>query len=305
MEPPPRCAVGAQLDHVSLGEVADDNTRFYALPRRISSARERNASIDHALDTPEMVNDWDVLSPFCSYKKNTEPSPTDTEGGEEPSVGDNDGDAGGEDDALHNKWRITSMMLSFAELVFAVFGIHHSFDDLYLGVQLASAYLRARRTTFKTFAELVSLRTEWQAEEDEEDEAIESKMEKSASKDGETRTQIESRMFARLRRRHHGVYFNSILLKCLQKEMDLYDAECTRYLAVIQTQKPYVLAAVKSEQVAAAMLFAQSETLEELYHEGMVSKRPRREQLFISSVVHVCRRRCCCPCPSLWARSRR
>ena len=117
MEPPPRCAVGAQLDHVSLGEVADDNTRFYALPRRISSARERNASIDHALDTPEMVNDWDVLSPFCSYKKNTEPSPTDTEGGEEPSVGDNDGDAGGEDDALHNKWRITSMMLSFAELV--------------------------------------------------------------------------------------------------------------------------------------------------------------------------------------------
>ena len=62
------------------------------------------------------------------------------------------------------------MILSFAELVFAVFGIHHSFDDLYLGVQLASAYLRARRTTFKTFAELVSLRIEWQAEEDDWDE---------------------------------------------------------------------------------------------------------------------------------------
>ena len=179
-----------------------------------------------------MVNDWDVLAPFCSYRKRGGAPPAADARASARGAGEGGGDGDGEegagadvDDELYTNWRITRYAIMFVELVFAIFGIHHSFDDLYLGVQLASAYLRARDATFRTFAELVSLRTElFEAEEeDEEAPAADGK-----PRDGETRTQIETRMFARLRKRHHGVYFNSILLRCLKKEMDLYDAECMR-----------------------------------------------------------------------------
>lgn len=48
---------------------------------------------------------------------------------------------------------------------------------------------------------------------------------------------------------------------------------------MIHAQKPYVLAAVKSEQVAAAMLFTQSEALEELFHEGMLLEKEYEDML--------------------------
>ena len=200
-------------------------------------------SVDHALDTPEMVNDWVVLSLFCRYRrkkkkqnkqeKEERRSKDESDGVEEHEDEEDDDEDDEEDYQLQGTWRVTRFLISMINMFTAAVGLSVSFDEIYLGVNLAAAYLTARDSVYAQIKRTVEHA-------------------RSASEAG------------------RNIAFSRLLLKCLKKEMDLHDKDAHRYLSAVRTRRPYVLAAIRSEQVAASILYEQKELLESLRREGLL-----------------------------------
>lgn len=195
-------------------------------------------SVDHALDTPEMVDDWVVLSPFCRYrrkrkleKRNCKDESEGLESQEEDKEYEEHKD---EDEyQLQGSWKVTRFLISMINFFSAAVGLSVSFDEIYLGVQLAAAYLTARNSVYAHIKRTVEHA-------------------RSDSEEG------------------RNIAFSRLILKCLKKEMDLHDEDARRYLSAVRSHRPYVLAAVRSEQVAARVLFSQKELLESLRRDGLL-----------------------------------
>ena len=226
----------------------------------------------------KMVNDWEFLRPFCAFKKgdrrtrsrhgaescrvrsdqSIDSSSTFSTGESDEGEVDMEKNEDDKDDKLISRTKIVSSMISVVNLLSAGLNLHHSFDELYLGVQIASAYLTARNEINLMLEETLDHQVRLGGLEE---------MERSETESGMHTT-------------NHGVAINKILLKCLKKEMDMYDSEARRYLNAIRRQKPYVLAAVQSEHVAALILHNQSCTLEEMLHEGLLLEKEYLDLLY-------------------------
>ena len=163
---------------------------------------------------------------------------------------------------------------------------------------MAAAYLVAREHVGnwleETYSDEILLEKDWNQDSSADEEESVSLYSRSNSRFSEDLMASSNNTFemptqTQSRHRYRSARLNKIILRCLKKEMDFYDIEAKRYLSALARHRPWILAAVKSEQLSAAILHCQSEQLEELFREGLLLEKEYLDLLqpITGALAHV------------------